>query len=303
MKTSLVIASLLVSSSLFAQQDFSKVEIRSQQVAGAIHMLTGAGGNIGVVVGDDGVFMIDDQYAPLTPKIQAAIAQLTDKPVRFVINTHWHGDHTGGNENMGAAGAIIVAHENVRVRMSSEQFNPWFKRTTPPSPRAALPVVTFGEGVTFHLNGQTIEASHVENAHTDGDSVIWFREANVVHTGDLFFNGFYPFIDTASGGSVNGIIAAVDQLLARVNASTKIIPGHGPLASVADLRAYREMLGTARDRLARLAQQGKTRQEVLELNPLGDLDAKWGKGFMNTEAFTSIAYDDIASSRPMKKKK
>ncbi|MBT8487910.1 MAG: MBL fold metallo-hydrolase, partial [Gemmatimonadetes bacterium] len=180
------------------------VQIRTQQVADGVYMLMGQGGNIGVSVGDDGVFIIDDQFAPLTDKILAAIAAITDEPVRFVFNTHWHGDHTGGNENMGEAGALIVAHDNVRERMSTEQVLERIGRpvsTTPASPAGALPVITFSEDVSFHINGGQLHAFHVSNAHTDGDAIVHFVSANVVHMGDTFFRDRFPFIDTASGGS------------------------------------------------------------------------------------------------------
>ncbi|MFI5169976.1 MAG: MBL fold metallo-hydrolase, partial [Vicinamibacterales bacterium] len=180
------------------QQDFSQVEIKAEKVTEGVYMLTGRGGNIGLSVGKSGSFLVDDQYAPLTDKILAVVKSVSPEPVRFLVNTHWHGDHTGGNENIGKAGVFIVAHENVRQRMSKEQFKAVFKSTTPPSPEAALPVVTFGEGVTFHWNGDEIRVYHVPPAHTDGDSIVVFRKANVVHMGDLFFNGMYPFIDVSS---------------------------------------------------------------------------------------------------------
>src|SRR5919109_689033 len=178
-----------------AQPNLDTVQVSSIHVAGGVYMLAGAGGNIGVSVGDNGVFVVDDQYAPLTPKILAAVKAIRDEPVRFVLNTHWHGDHTGGNENMGAAGAFIVAHENVRKRMSVEQFIEMFNMKVPPSPVGALPVVTFTDAVSFHLNGDDIHAFHVPPAHTDGDAIVYFRTANVVHMGDVYFNGMYPFID------------------------------------------------------------------------------------------------------------
>ena len=172
-----------------AQQNFDTVQVRSQKVAEGVYMLIGAGGNIGLSIGDDAVFVVDDQYAPLTPKVLAAIAQLTDKPVRFVVNTHWHWDHTGGNEAMGKAGALLVAHDNVRRRMSSEQVVEFFQRTVPASPVGALPVITFSDTLTFHINGDDVLAFHVANAHTDGDAFIVWRKADVVHAGDVFFNG------------------------------------------------------------------------------------------------------------------
>lgn len=207
-------------------------------------MLLGAGGNIGVSVGADGVFVIDDRYAPLTEKIKAAVRALSTAPIRFVINTHWHGDHTGGNENLAHDGTLIIAQENVRKRMSVEQFIAAFNSRVPPKPVVALPVVTFTDGVTFYLNGDTIQVLHVKAAHTDGDAIIYFRKANVIHAGDTFFNGFYPFIDASTGGSLDGMTAAADQILSLANDQTRIIPGHGPLGGRAEVKAFRDMLAT-----------------------------------------------------------
>jgi cyclase len=275
-------------------QDFDKVTIQDTDLGGGIHMLTGQGGNLGLSVGADGAFLIDDQYAPLTEKITAAIKKLTSKRVQFVLNTHWHGDHTGGNENMGKAGAIIVAHENVRVRMSSEQFNKVFDRKTPPSPSGALPVVTFAQGVTFHWNGEEISVFHAPNAHTDGDAVIRFKNANVVHTGDVFFNGFYPFIDVDSGGSVKGVIAAADRILGEIDDGTKVIPGHGPLGDKKALQTYRDMLGDVSGKIEAMLASGKTPEEIKAAKPTQTYDAAWGGGFMKPEIFTDILIRDLS---------
>jgi glyoxylase-like metal-dependent hydrolase (beta-lactamase superfamily II) len=256
-------------------------------------MLVGQGGNIGLSVGDDGAFLVDDQYAPLTDRIQAAVAALTEAPVRFVVNTHWHGDHTGGNENLGKGGALIVAHDNVRKRLASDQFIEAFNREFPASPKVALPVVTFNDTVTFHVNGQTVQAFHVEPAHTDGDSAVWFQEADVLHTGDLFFNGFYPFIDVGSGGSVDGMIAAADRLLGMIGEHTKLIPGHGPAGNRADYVAFRDMLEGVRDAVAPLVAAGKSLEEVQAANPLAPFDETWGQGFLNSETFTGIVYASL----------
>jgi glyoxylase-like metal-dependent hydrolase (beta-lactamase superfamily II) len=276
-----------------AQQDFSKVEVKAEKVAEGLYMLTGAGGNIGLSVGESGSFVVDDQFAPLTDKILAAIKAITPDPVRFVVNTHWHGDHTGGNENMGKAGAFIVAHDNVRRRMSTEQFNATFKRATPPSPEGALPVVTFAEGLTFWWNGEEIRVRHVAPAHTDGDAVVHFVKADVVHMGDLFFNGGYPFVDTSSGGRVDGVIAAADGVLQTVTEKTRIIPGHGPLATKADLQAYRDVVKACRDRIAKLKAEGKDRAAVIAAKPTADYDAKWGQGFMKGDVFTGLVFDSL----------
>ncbi|MCP3904974.1 MAG: MBL fold metallo-hydrolase [Planctomycetes bacterium] len=274
-------------------QDFDDVTIKPTRVADGIYMLEGRGGNIGVCAGADGVFMIDDQFAPLTDKILAAVGTISDAPVKFVVNTHWHGDHTGGNENLGEGGAVIVAHENVRKRMSSEQFTKVFDRRTPPSPKGALPVVTFADAVTFHWNDEELHVFHVAHAHTDGDSIIHMKKANVVHMGDILFNGMYPYIDVSAGGSIEGVIAAVDRVLRFCNEHTRLIPGHGPLATPDDLRRYRAMLVNARGRIGRLVADGVSRDAVVAARPTRSLDDEWGGGFMKPDMWVGLVYDGM----------
>jgi len=286
---------LLLASAARAQPvpDVSKVTVKVVPVAAGVYMLEGIGGNIGLSVGKDDAFVIDDQYAPLSDKIKAAVATVTPKPVRFVVNTHWHFDHVGGNEAMAGAGAIIFAHENTRRRMSVEQFIQAFNMKIPPSPTAALPIITFTDTLTFYTNDDTVRTFHVANAHTDGDVIIHFRKANVIHMGDTFFNGRYPLIDLSSGGSMAGMIAAANQGLAMSNADTRFIPGHGPLATRADLVRYRDMLVTVRDRVVKLIAQQKTLKEILDAKPAADLDAIWGNGNIKADQFLTIVYQSL----------
>ncbi len=281
--------------SLLAAQNPQDVQIRSQSAGRGVHMLTGQGGNIGVSVGPDGAFLVDDQYAPITEKIVGAVRALTEHPIRFVVNTHWHGDHTGGNENLGEAGALIVAHENVRQRMSVDQFIVAFNQASPASPPGALPVITFSDGVTFHWNGDEIQVFHVAAAHTDGDAIIHFERANVVHMGDVFFHGMYPFIDASSGGTLDGVVAAVDRVLGIANDQTAIIPGHGALATRGDLLAYRDMLVTVREHMRRLIAEGKTKEEIVAAKPTARFDGAWGGGYFEPDQWVGLVYDAMTS--------
>ena len=286
-------AAALFATAVSAQEDFSKVEIQTEKLADTVYMMTGSGGNLGLSVGEDAVFVIDDQFAPLTPKIQAAIAKLSSEPVKFVLNTHWHFDHTGGNENLGKAGAIIVAHENVRKRLSTEGFIEFLGMKTKPEPKVALPVVTFTRDITFHLNGDELVVTYAPRAHTDGDSMVRFSKSNVVHMGDTFFNKLYPFIDASSGGTVAGVLAAVDGVLRTAGDDTKIIPGHGPLASKADLKAYRDMLAAVSGTIRGQIKTGKTLEQVIASKPTAKYDAVWGKGFLAPEKFVEMLYGNL----------
>jgi cyclase len=270
--------------------DLSKVTLKTTPVAAGISMVEGAngfaGGNVGVSVGDDSVFIIDDELAPMTGKLKDALAALSKKPVRFVINTHWHSDHTGGNPVMGTAGAVIIAQENVRKRLSVDQAREFMgrKMTFPALPPAGLPVITFTEDVTLHLNGDEVHVMHVPPAHTDGDSIVHFKKANVIHSGDVVTNA-YPIVDIDSGGTYDGLIGAADKVLALCDDATKIIPGHGKLMTKADVIAYKQMLIEVRERVGKLVAAKKTADEIKAAKPLADLDARWAEGMVKADFF------------------
>ncbi|GMR12655.1 MAG: MBL fold metallo-hydrolase [Gemmatimonadota bacterium] len=279
---------------LAAQRDFSGVQIQTERLTEGLFVLMGSGGNIGLSIGEDGPFVIDDQFAPLTEKIKMAIAELTDRDVRWVLNTHWHGDHTGGNENFGEGGAFIVAHDNVFKRLNPAEFRDLVGERSAQMPEAGMPVVTFDRTMTFHWNGEDIRIFHVAHAHTDGDAVVHFQKGDAVHMGDTFFNGFYPFIDVDSGGNVNGMIRSAEAVLAFATSNTKIIPGHGPVTDVIGLRSYRTMLMTVRDRVLTMVNDGASQQEVVASNPTADFDEAWAsRGDQWTGRFVVSVYRSL----------
>ena len=286
-----LVSATLLPASLAAQQELDTVQIRTEQVGPGVYVLFGSGGNIGLAVGDDATFVVDDQFAPLTPKILAAIRAVTPNPVKFVVNTHWHFDHTGGNENLGRAGALIVAHENVRKRMTTGEFIRALNRNIPPADPAALPVVTFTDAVTFYLNGDSLVVQHVAPAHTDGDAIIHFTKANVIHTGDVFHNAGLPFVDRSSGGSIHGIIAAADKIVAMSDGQTRIVPGHGPVADRARLQAWRNALVTLRDQVQRQIAAGRTVDQVLAAKLTEPYAKEWPAGH---ERFIRILYEELS---------
>lgn len=295
----LLIAALLLTATAAGAQDVSQATIKVERLAPGVAVLFGAGGNIGVSYGADGNIIVDDQFAPLTDKILAAIATVDPDPVKFVVNTHWHFDHTGGNENLGKRGAVIVAHDNVRTRMAAGQFMAAVNQTVPPAPGLALPVVTFAEGVTLHLNGDTLHVIHVANAHTDGDSLVRWQKANVLHMGDTFFHrASFPFIDLGSGGSIDGAIAAVGRGLSFANAATRIIPGHGPVAARADLVAYRAMLIDIRAKVAAGIAARRSKAQIVASKPT----TRYGMpdGFVKPDAFVATVYDSL--SKPARRR-
>ena len=286
-------AVLFMVPALAQEQDFSAVQIETQRLTPNLFMLVGSGGNIALSTGADGSVLVDTQYAPLNAKILAAVRAAGGSDVEYVINTHWHGDHTGGNEPLGRAGALIIAHDNVLTRLSSEQFMAAFNQRVPPAPPEARPAVTFPTRTTFHLNGDVVQIVHVANAHTDGDSIVHFTNANVIHTGDAYMKDIYPFIDVGSRGSIDGFIAAADAVLSRSDTNTKIIPGHGALASRADLQRFHDMLVTVRGRIQALIEQGMSEDEVVAARPTAEFDAAWGQGFMNPQNFTRFSYQSL----------
>lgn len=267
-------------------QEFDTVQIRTNKITDNIYMLEGAGGNIGVLRGGDGVVLIDDQFAPLSEKIKAAVRAIDTNNIRFVINTHFHGDHVGGNENFGKAGAVIVAHNNSRLRMSVDQFNKTFNSTQKAAPYDALPKITFEDSVTLHLNGQTLQAVHVRNAHTDRDVLIFFKEANVLHAGDVFVRYGLPYIDQPSGGSIDGMISGCDVILKLADDNTKIIPGHGAVATSDDVLVYKTMLETIRKRIVDLMKSGKTLDEIIAADPTKEYKTDFDRA-----PFIKLVYD------------
>jgi len=271
-------------------------EVSVVNVTDNIKILMGRGGNIGIFTGDDGTFMIDDKFPDMTEEVVNAIKSAGGDIPKFLINTHWHGDHTGGNESFGTQGSVIVAHDNVRARMSVDNVIKAFDMNAPAAPAIALPMVTYDSVIRFHLNGDNLDVIHVPTAHTDGDSIVHFTNTNVVHAGDVFFNGFFPFIDTDHGGTLAGMIGGADQLLAMTDDDTRIIPGHGPLANKADLQKYRDMLVLAQERLADLKSQGKSLSDVTAMQPLADLDAEWGQVIFSAEKWVGLIFDSIPAN-------
>lgn len=289
-----MLAAFLAAGSAQAQDSWDQVQIRTEPLSGNIHIIYGAGGNIGVSAGEDGVFIVDDQFAPLTERLKTTIAGISDKPIRYVINTHFHYDHTGGNEKLGSSGTVVVAHDNVRQRLSAGSFIKAFTHTEAPQTGPALPVVTFSEEMSLHLNGEDARIIHIPNAHTDGDSVIHFRTSNIIHMGDTFFNGRFPFIDTSNGGTIDGVIMAASRALEAADENTKVIPGHGKLTDKAGLQAYHDMLVEARARVKAAKDADEILEDIIAAGPLNDME-----GWVNpkddgpTKLFIKTIFDTL----------
>lgn len=277
------------------QTDWSKVQIKTTKVAGNVYLLEGAGGNIGVSVGEDGILIVDDQFAPLADKIRASLKMLGQGKLRFILNTHWHGDHTGGNAAFGPEGTII-AHDNVRKRLASEQYSAFFKSKTPASPKEALPVITFDQSLSVHFNGEEIRAIHFPNGHTDGDTIVFFTTSKVVHLGDDFFSGSFPFVDLDSGGSVEGLAKNISDVIPKIPADAKLIPGHGPISTLEDLKAYHRMLvettGIVRQKI-----EAKKTLEQIKSEGLPDEWKSWGTGFIKTDQWLELVYRSLTAKK------
>ena len=290
-----------LASQTYAQQNMDTVKIRPVMVTENIYMLKGSGGNIGVFVGKDGTLMIDNQFAPLSNKINGAIKTISPGEIRFLVNTHLHGDHSGGNENFKRMGATIVSHDQVRERMTKEQVNKVFNRTTPPRDLDALPVITFADKINFHLNEEDIELIHLDKGHTDGDVLVHFKKANVYHMGDAFVRYGYPFIDISSGGTFSGFLSSLDKMLTLLDDNSKIIPGHGELATKADVKALRDKLYDIRDQVLAALKKGKKAEDIPALGITDKYDVELGKGFLKGKDFVMLAAEDLKSLLPANK--
>jgi len=291
---------VLVSISFLYAQEQPELQVNAEKLAENLYMLwdSGGKGNTTVLTGDDGVLMIDTKVETSVDKLLAKIAELSEKPIRFAIITHWHFDHVGGNENVAKTGATIIAHENVRKHMGIEHDMKLLNAKVPPAPEIARPLVTFTKEITFHLNGEDVKVFHVAPGHTDGDTVIYFQNANVIHMGDLYFEGLYPYIGIYSGGSIDGMIKVINQILPMIDENTKVVPGHGPLSSKAKLQKYVSMLTAIRDNVSRLMQKGHTMEEVVAARPTRAFDEKWGKGFLPPDQFAKLVYMDLSPKLP-----
>lgn len=278
---------------LISSQAVLAVEYTTTRLSDTLTMIKGQGGNVAISSGSDGVFIVDDQLAPITEGLLETIRKISEQPIRYVINTHYHGDHVGGNETIGKTGAVIVTHNNVYSRMDTEHFSSYMQRSTPAYPDSAMPNITFSNEATLHFNGETATAYHIANAHTDGDALIHFPKSNVIHMGDLWFHGLYPYVDLDAGGKITGIINGVNKALELANSETKIIPGHGPLGNYAELKAYGEFLTEATQSVRQLIDQEKTLSEIIALKPTAKWDDTLGKVWIKPDHFVTMIYNSL----------
>lgn len=287
---------VLLSTSLSAQQNFDTVRIRPLKVTDNIYMLKGSGGNIGVLIGKEGTLIIDSQYGPLSNKINGAIKTIDPGEIRFLINTHIHGDHTGGNDNFRRMGVTVVSHNVVRERMMKASVNPRTNAPVPPREKDAWPVITFADKLNFHLNEEDLELIHFDPAHTDGDVLVHFKNANVYHTGDMYVRYGYPFIDVSNGGTINGFISSLDKMLAIMDDNSKIIPGHGEVAGKADVKIFRDRLADIRDQVAAALKKGKKVEDIPAMGITDKYEAEWGKGFVKGKDFVLLIADNLKAA-------
>ncbi len=293
----LIILFLLIALTVSAQSNYDTVKIRPVKLSEQIYMLKGSGGNIGVMIGKEGTLVIDNQFAPLSNKINGAVKTLDPGEIKFMINTHLHGDHSGGNENFYKMGAIIVAHDQVRERMMKESFNARANRTTPPRDKEAWPAITFADKLNFHLNDEDIILHHFDIGHTDGDVIVQFKKANIIHTGDAFVRYGYPFIDISSGGGVNGFINTLDKILLLIDDNTKVIPGHGEVATKADVKKVRDNIADIRDQVAAALKKGKKIEDMAALGITDKYDAEYGKGFVKGKDFVLMVAENLKGGK------
>lgn len=289
----LLLLALFFATMVSATAQETKLEFTTFQLSDTVYMLKGSGGNVGISTGKDGLYIIDDQVKQVTGPLLEAIRKISTKPISFVINTHYHGDHTGGNEVLGGAGTVIIAHDNIRKRLTTEQVSIFLNKTTPPSAAAALPVVTFNDQMTMHLNGESATAYYVANGHTDGDVIIHFPTSNVIHMGDMFFNGMYPYVDLDAGGSIQGMVAAAQLALSMANESTRIIPGHGPLAMAEDLKNYQDFLIEASANVQALIDKDMTLEQIIAAEPTREWDESLGKTWITPPQFVTFIYNSL----------
>ncbi len=286
----LIFSTLIIITDAAADHHWEDVKYNTVEVRKNIFVMMAEGGNLAVFIGEDGTFLIDDQFAPLTENILKEINKIGGHTPKYLVNTHWHFDHTGGNENLGKAGTLIVAHDSVRKLLSTDNTIKVFNKEIKALPKQALPVITFSSDTSFHINHETIHMFYVRNAHTNGDSIVHFKKANVIHTGDVWFNGFYPFIDVEHGGSLEGVITAATTIINLADEKTVIIPGHGPVGDRKALVEYRNMLASVLDKLRIYKSQGKSVEEAIEAKPTKELDATWADGFLLPDQWISIIY-------------